>query len=246
MLLRTGVLVLGLAIAPLCASGAEPQQDSSHPEWHFLPTDYVDTWTGAFHDSSSGAFIAFERGFRSMLNLSVPSVAAEHHGTLVRDKKGTWAYSYVVLPVAPRAANYWSDSCAEDRKQYQRIEASFTSDAAPSLVWNFTAFTCAEQERVRVIDFLFQDPNRWSSLMEAQQSKVHALRERDIARLVRGESLDRLQPMLGLATAVERRGAGFDLSFSLVVSRAPTNARLRFDKAGKLVDWKLEPPPALP
>jgi hypothetical protein len=200
----------------------------------------VDTWTGAFHDSSSGAFIAFERGFRSMLSLSAPSVAAEHGVALIRDKKGAWAYSYVILPIVPETVARWSDSCAEDRAQYQRVEGSFTSKMAPYIVWNFTAFTCARQERANVLDFLFQDPNRWASLMDAQQTKVLALRERDIATLVQGDSLDRLQPTLGLASAVERHGTGFDLLFALADASGPASARLCFDKAGKLVDWRFE------
>ncbi len=243
MLLRVeGLIGLALAASQLLSAAAEPSNTQS--EWRFLPTDYVDPWSGAFHDGGTGAFIVFERGFRSMLSESAPSVAAEHGASLVRGKKGAWAYSYVILPVVGERAVRWSDSCAEDRTEYQRVEASFTSDAAPYVVWNFTAFTCARQERASVFDFLFSDPNRWASLMDAEQPKVRELRERDITRLVRGEGLARLQLTLGMPNSVERRGAGFDLSFSLVHSQTPAEARLHFDRAGKLVDWKLESPPA--
>lgn len=240
MLLRVTVCVLGLALVIPHAVG-EPAAKPSGRDWLFLPTDYVDTWEVAFHDSDSGAFIAGERGVESMLSPTAPRVAAEHQRAPATGKKGTWAYTYVVVAVAAGKADLWSDSCPAGRTAHERIEASFTSEAAPQMVWNFTAFTCSERERVRVMDFLFRDPDEWSLQMDAHQSmKVQQLRERDLARLVLGDALDAVQSRLGLANAVARRGAGFELSFSLAESKPPADAKLHFDRAGRLADWRVE------
>lgn len=239
MFLRVGVIVLGFATATAYAAAEEAAKPSSR-NWRFLPTDYVDTWEVAFHDGDSGAFIAGERGFESMLSPTASRVAAEHHRAPMTGKKGTWAYTYVIVAVPNEKADRGSPVCESGQKAHERIEASFASEAAPQIVWNFTAFTCSEQERARVLDFLFADPTQWSSQMDALSMKVHQLRERDIARLAIGDALDAVQSRLGLANAVARRGAGFELSFWLADSQPPADAKLRFDRAGRLTNWKVE------
>jgi hypothetical protein len=82
--------------------------------------------------------------------------------------------------------------------------------------------------------------------MDARQFKVKALREADIARLTKGDDLEELQPRLVLATLVARPGTGFELTFAVMTSSGPTYAGLRFDRAGKLMDWKLEKASPLP
>jgi len=67
---------------------------------------------------------------------------------------------------------------------------------------------------------------------------VRPIHQSDLETLKPGQCLDRLQSIIGLPREVERRGEGFDLLVSLIGSGATAKARLRFDRAGCLVEWK--------
>lgn len=222
----------GLVVALLAVCSAIP--DGRSPAWHFLPSDWVDVFEGAFFDSGSGAYLSFQRGVSSMVGPVVPNAAEGHGHGVQKGTKGKWTYGYVVLPCDQGPAGSGEAACADG---CQQVAATFLASADPFFVWNFRAEICSDLQRLRVQTFLFDDPDQWSAQME-RPGEVRQLGKGDIARLRSGRCLDELRSALGLPFVVERRGAGFELLFRL--SDSPSNARLHFGKDACLIDWRME------
>ena len=256
MIIIGGALLAGFLSASSTDFADAPRQSScEHPlsalpsGWIHVPQRTVDTWTGAFHDSLSGAFASFD--VTTTANTASESRA---NGNGAETTQGIadgipYEVTRTVDPATTGAQNAAPDvrgapalkgTVAPDRA---RISVSFRS-AARVWVFRATAYSRLQEERVRAL--LLGSDARLCHMQPTEDPGHETVVAAHTYRLLRhGSPASAVLALLGRPQGSQPRGPD-GLALWYLVSDGPSgyrHARLDFDKSQRLQEKTLDAQP---